>query len=95
MLISHNTLADILAEIESVGADFTLLQEVDQNSARTYGINEMQEYVSGSGQNAAYALNYSCAFVPYPLPPIGRVNSGLETLTPWAVGEAERRNLDG
>mgnify|MGYP003281541491 FL=1 len=89
----RQNMADILAEIESAGADFTLLQEVDQNSARTYGINEMQEYVSGSGQNAAYALNYSCAFVPYPLPPIGRVNSGLETLTPWAVGEAERVSL--
>ena len=30
---------------------------------------------------SAYALNYSCDFVPYPLPPIGKVHSGVQTIS--------------
>ena len=41
--------------------------------------------------SSAYAINYSCPFVPFPWPPMGRVNSGLMTLSDFAVsGEAER-----
>ena len=67
-----------------------MLQEVDQNSTRTYGKNE----VDALGiNNSAYALNYSCKFVPYPVPPIGRVNSGLLTTTIYDIDSAERISL--
>ncbi len=67
-----------------------MLQEVDQNSTRTYGKNE----VDALGiNNSAYALNYSCKFVPYPVPPIGRVNSGLLTTTVYDIDSAERISL--
>ena len=72
------------------GADLVLLQEVDTDSARTYGIDETTALIRTTG---AYALNYSCPFVPLPLPPqtpMGRVHSGLFTTTDYAVTEAER-----
>lgn len=78
---------------EAVGADFMLLQEVDADSSRSYGIDE-RTYFGGSYAKSAYAMNYSCKFVPFPLPPIGKVNSGLYTVSEgYAIDQAERRAL--
>lgn len=39
-------------------------------------------------------MNYSCPFVPFPWPPMGRVNSGVMTVSDFAVsGDAERISL--
>ena len=70
--------------------DLVLLQEVDTNSSRTYSIDQS---ACLAGANAAHALNYSCPFVPYPLPPIGRVNSGLLTTTMYDIDSSERISL--
>ena len=67
--------------------DLILLQEVDVDSSRTYHIDQSLRL---AGANSAHALNYSCPFVPYPLPPIGQVNSGVFTTTDYAVERAER-----
>ena len=71
-------------------ATIFMLQEVDKNSSRTYGKDEA--YALGIN-NSTYALNYSCKFVPYPVPPIGRVNSGLLTTTVCDIDSAERISL--
>ena len=71
-------------------AGIYMLQEVDKNSARTYGMDESDCL---GIYNSAYALNYSCPFVPYPLPPIGRVNSGLLTTTMYDIDSSERISL--
>ena len=70
--------------------DLILLQEVDTNSSRTYNIDQS---ACLAGANAAHALNYSCPFVPFPLPPIGKVNSGVFTTTDYAIDRAERISL--
>ena len=70
--------------------DLVLLQEVDTNSSRTYNIDQS---ACLAGANAAHALNYSCPFVPFPLPPIGKVNSGVFTTTDYAIDRAERVSL--
>ena len=70
--------------------DLILLQEVDVNSSRTYNIDQSACLTAG---NAAHALNYSCPFVPFPLPPIGKVNSGVFTTTDYAIDRAERISL--
>ena len=80
-------LAAIAEYLNGCGADIKLLQEVDKNASRTYGIDETMALHSGV---SAYALNYACPFVPYPLPPIGRVNSGVLTVSGCEIGEAER-----
>lgn len=67
-----------------------MLQEVDNDSARTYGIGERQ-YLGI--YNSAYAMNYSCPYVPFPLPPIGKVNSGLLTTSLFDIDHADRISL--
>ena len=74
--------------------DLILLQEVDTDSSRTYGIDQTA-YLAGAdqAQSRVHALNYSCKFVPYPLPPIGKVNSGLYTMTRYEIASAQRISL--
>ena len=70
--------------------DLVMLQEVDKDSDRTYSMNEVN-YLGNA--NHAFAMNYSCTFVPFPLPPIGMVNSGLLTNTIYNIDSAERISL--
>ncbi len=74
--------------------DLVMLQEVDTNSKRTYGINEAKYLAEG---DAYHALNFSCPFVPNPVKyvtdPIGKVNSGLLTVSRYSVESAERVSL--
>lgn len=83
-------LRGIRATIERESAALVMLQEVDTNSHRTYGIDETTSLLLS---NAVHALNYSCPFVPVPIPPMGRVNSGLFTTTDFAIDHAERISL--
>ena len=80
----------IAASIGDIVPDICLLQETDRRSTRSYGIDEAELLHSGFGGCAAFAYNYNCPFVPYPLPPIGRVESGLLTLSRYQVDEAQR-----
>lgn len=90
----EKNLAAIKAFISSQSADAWLLQEVDVNSSRTGYINEL-EVISGAYDGSfALAYNYKCRFVPIPLPPIGKVESGIATLTDGCVkGTSERISL--
>ena len=78
--------------IDEIAPDLILLQEVDENSTRTYGIDETAVFF-GAAASATYAKNFSVPFVPYPLPPIGRVESGLYTLSNYTIEAAERQSL--
>ena len=73
--------------------DIVLLQEVDIDSSRTYGIDERSLLAEGMNCET-FAYNYSCPFVPIPVPPIGKVNSGLFTMTgDLKIERAERISL--
>lgn len=89
----NENMNEISQFINEQNADFYLLQEVDQNSSRTYSVNQVETYIENTKLFGTYALNYSCPFVPYPLPPIGKVNSGILTLTDYTVSSAERVSL--
>ncbi|MDE6589571.1 MAG: endonuclease, partial [Oscillospiraceae bacterium] len=76
-------------------ADIYFLQEVDLNSSRTKGIDQSRQWAvcfhtAIGGCSHSYALNYSCDFVPYPFPPIGRVYSGLTTISAAPIISAQR-----
>lgn len=71
-------------------SDIYILQEVDTDSSRTYSIDE-KDYLGI--YNTTYALNHSCPFVPYPLPPIGKVNAGLMTTTIYDIDNSQRISL--
>ncbi len=84
---SAKYLAGIKDFLSAQQPDLIMLQEVDTDSHRTYGVNEAEALQQG---NWVHALNYSCPFVPYPVPPIGRVHSGLFSTTGYEIEDAER-----
>ena len=83
-------LAGIGAQLGVGDYDMVILQEVDTDSKRTFGINETEALSVGQ---SVHALNYSCPFVPIPWPPIGKVHSGLMTSSEYRIDEAERVSL--
>ena len=83
-------LAGISGLINGGEYDFVMLQEVDTDSSRTYGINEAKALAFGT---SSFAFNYSCPFVPVPVPPLGKVNSGLLSCSAYEVSDAQRVSL--
>lgn len=88
-LVEHN-MKGISAILEKQDADIYFLQEVDRDSKRSFHIDEQKYYENALGLPGMFACNFKCDFVPYPLPPIGKVTSGLVTLTDLSVSKASR-----
>lgn len=89
----EGNLAGISSVLKEQDADIYFLQEVDVNSSRTYHINEQTEYEKALAMDGMFACNFKCDFVPYPLPPIGKVTSGLVTMTGFKTTQATRISL--
>ena len=72
----------IIETLHDADADIIFLQEVDVESARSFNVGERsiikKEF---EGYRTAWASNYVCDFVPFPWPPIGKVSSGILTLS--------------
>ncbi len=82
-----------LSALSRLDADAYLLQEVDLDSYRSYFINQADYYAHGLSLNRAFAYNYKCDFVPFPWPPMRKIQSGLVTFTNLRVTEATRESL--
>ena len=85
------------ALLADVRPDILMLQEIDADSTRTYHLDERPAFAgfsSGSeAADAAFAPNYKTLYVPYPLPPIGKVTSGLMTVSAFDTVENTRLAL--
>ncbi len=79
--------------ILNTSADITLLQEVDEASKRSFFVNQCSKYSSLADWNSSFVLNYSCDYVPFPLPTIGMVESGIMTLSKPSPVYIERISL--
>lgn len=84
----------IIDKTNTLDPDIVMLQEIDQDSSRSHHINEYsmmqdtyQEYC------ASFANNFKVAFLPYPMPPMGKVDSGIATFSSYPVSKAERIQL--
>ena len=84
-------LSGMQSYVRGLDPDLLILQEVDTDSSRTYGIYEPEYFYDF--RVSAHALNYSCPFVPIPMPPIGKVHSGLLTCSCFDVAQARRVSL--
>ncbi len=80
-------------EITSLDPDIALLQEVDVDSARSRHVNEVEYIRELEGYDSTFANNFKTAFVPYPIPPMGKVDSGILTLSKFAIASSERISL--
>lgn len=80
--------------IKESGADAILLQEVDLCSKRSFKVDQAM-FISSALKDfsSSFAYNFKAAFVPYPLPPIGSVKSGLLTLSSFKPSSAQRISL--
>lgn len=83
----------ILEVLQKEKADVYFLQEVDTDSRRSYHIDQAEYYKEETGLPGVFAYNFKCDFVPYPLPPIGKVGSGILTMTDRKVDSAKRISL--
>lgn len=80
--VVEKNLAGIVETVEAVAPDIAMLQEVDVSGKRSYDIDERAALHASFGGAAAFAPNFLCDYVPYPIPDtIGPVHSGLLTLS--------------
>ncbi len=77
--------------------EFFLLQEVDVNSKRSYGTNQYKEISELLKEyHASFGKNYDVDFVPVPVKdPMGKVNSGLQTLSAYKPELVTRHSFTG
>ena len=89
--IVEENLAGIQSFIQSNPADAWLFQEVDVNSNRTNQLDQFSALEKSTASCAAFAYNFKCPFVPIPLPPMGRIESGLATITTVLMDDNPQR----
>ena len=89
--VEHN-LESIIEYLSSLNSDIYLVQEVDQNSTRSYMIDQRDRIAKAfKDYSSSYGVNYQVGWVPVPLTaPMGRVSSGIQTLSRFTVHDATR-----
>lgn len=95
----RENLEEISKSIETVHPNVVFLQEVDRKSTRSYEIDEastIKSYLNekaGLNYLSTFATNYKVNFIPYPIPPIGKVDAGIMTLSDYEVSSSTRMQL--
>ena len=74
-------------------ADINFIQEIDIKSKRSWKINQYEALKKFTGKAGSFAYNYKCTYVPFPLPTIGHIESGVSTLTNFETEKADRYSL--
>lgn len=88
--IVENAVNGIIGQLKDLNCDVVFLQEVDSHSKRSFYIDEVEAIHDALGEQMTYAYNFVCKFIPYPFPPIGKVEGGLVSINPYGINEATR-----
>ena len=90
----QDNMGQIAHETALLDPDFSFFQEVDVNSHRSNDVDEA-EVLKGisSMDDSTFAYNYRVPFIPYPIPPIGKVNAGILTNSNVKVLDSTRYQL--
>lgn len=81
-----NNMESIATEAAAIAPDIALFQEVDINSDRSARMDQAALLAQAfDGMQAFFATNYKTAFVPLGIPPYGKIDGGLLTLTSFAA----------
>ncbi len=91
----RNNLSGIENVISDIDPDVVYMQEVDRDSTRSYGIDQVGYFINNSFSDmaASYATNFRVLFIPYPIPPMGHMEAGILTLSKYAIQDSERIQL--
>lgn len=83
-----------ISTLQGLAPDFLFLQEVDDDSDRSYHVNQRAMVEEAfPGHQAYFASNFHSAFLAYPFTdPHGRVSAGLLTLSTHAATDVTRRS---
>lgn len=89
---TRENLSAVISRLKDIDADIMLLQEVDRNSYRSYGIDQVYALQCAFPEyHVFYAPNYVSDFVPIPvMEPMRRVNGGLVILSRYRPLEVTR-----
>ena len=92
-----NNLERVKALLKKKDCSFDLLQEIDVKSRRSFYINQKKALSDFfADYDSVFAANYDALIVPAPvLNPLGRVKSGIFTLSKYGIENAERLQLPG
>lgn len=80
----------ITETVKRENADLNIIQEADTHSARSFFIDLTKNL---SKSNSTFAYNYKCRFVPFPVPPLAEVNSGILTTSDYTISSAIRKSV--
>ena len=87
-----------IALLENYPSDVYFLQEVDEPSRRSYETDQVEMILEALGEEqymSSYAYNFKSVFVPFPVSLtdyLGRVQSGMQTVSTFEIDEAEGSN---
>ena len=87
----ENNLSAIEDALKSLDPDVIYIQEVDVNSTRSYGIDQTEDLRTKlSSYSSAFAKNFDVLWIAYPIPPMGHMLAGVQTLSKYPQTVAER-----
>ena len=93
----QRNLAAVAELLRRQQADIIMLQEIDRDSSRTFALDQVERLATElPGYQWSYAPNFRVAWIPVPLwRPLGRVESGLLTMSQFPLASALRHQLPG
>ena len=80
----------IISTSKNINADIKLFQEVDYDSKRSFHINQVDKFRENLWGSSTFALNFKTDFIPYPIPPMGKVQSGIMTQSDFKIKNSKR-----
>ncbi|MEO0351931.1 MAG: endonuclease/exonuclease/phosphatase family protein [Cyanobacteria bacterium P01_A01_bin.15] len=94
-----DNLVSAIAALRPLNADIIAFQEIDLDSNRSYGINQVDVLANALGfAKAGLAINWNKNYVPFPYWPIsahfGKIISGQAVLSRYPIAENQRIVLD-
>ncbi len=90
----RQNLEDISGFLSAEAPDLAFLQETDLNSDRSHHIDQRTMLAQAfSGYESQFAYNFNAMYVPYPVPPIGHVQSELLTFSSYPSASVSRIQL--
>ena len=92
-----NNLERVKVLLKKENCSFNLIQEIDIKSKRSFYVNQKKALSDFfADYDSVFAANYNAVIVPAPVSnPLGRVKSGVFTLSKYVIEKAERLQLPG
>ena len=89
----EENISKAIQEIKKENPDIINLQEVDKYSKRTGFMDQVKILNEKFKQNSIFAYNMKVKFVPYPIPPLGQMETGIYSSSKKELLNPERHQL--